>query len=211
MKHTRLLITLAMVLTPLTLVAVLQTVGADMLHAKGPDRAPVVAVVDLGRLLNGLDIVREGNEELQARQVMIDEESRLASEKLDKLRSNIEALPENSSAREEAQAEYELQGLTLQAKRTYELEKLRRDDSLLLQEIYTEIRAAIKTYSEANGIDIVFRDSSPSDFPRDSENRILNAQQTGQLMTSWQTIYVNPQFDITDDLIAFMNSQAVSP
>jgi len=171
-----------------------------------PDGPTVVTVLDLEKVLNGLDRIKQSRDEFQKRQADIEAELQNLNSEIEDLKSNRDVMTPDSKEYKQISTEIELKSVLLQARSTYESEKLHRDDVLAMQKYYQEIVAGLADFAKENGIDLVTLASKPGDFPVDAQGRILNAQQTQQLMLSWQTMYIDPDIDITDRFIEYMNS-----
>jgi Skp family chaperone for outer membrane proteins len=170
-----------------------------------PQKPAVVGVLNLDSLLAGLDRRQDLQDEFRQREQEI---TATLQAKLDQINAEkeelaaLEGTPDYQRRREALRRREAM----LAAESAYEREKLLKEDVEAVQDLYLEITAELKTFSEANGIDLVLIDSSPAERFPVRDGRILNNEQTMQAIASWETIYVSPQIDITDDLIVYMNN-----
>ncbi len=171
-----------------------------------PQSPAVVGVLNLDRLLSGLDRAAAMKGEFKTRQEAIVAALRAKAEDLDQDKLDAEAL-QGTPGYETMLKELRRREAMLAAEQAYEVDMINMQDAQAMQTMYMEIVGELKTFCETNSIDLVIIDSSPppAGFPRSNDGRILANQQTLQAIASWETMYVNPDIDITNDFMAYMN------
>ncbi len=170
-----------------------------------PRSPAVVGVLNLDLLLQGLERRQGLQEQFDQKREAIRASLQQKLDVLNRAKDELAAL-EGTPDYEQRRIEVRKMEAMLSAEEAYEANKLAMEDARAVQELYLQITTELKTFCETNEIDLVLLDSSPaSEFPRTEDGRILNNQQTMQAIASWETMYVNPQIDITADFIAYMN------
>ncbi len=171
-----------------------------------PQNPAVVGVLNLDRLLSGLDRAEVMKEKFRIRQEAIVAAIRAKKENLDQDKTDAEAL-QGTPEYETVLKELRRREAMLAAEQAYEVDMINMQDAQAMQTMYMEIVGELKTFCETNSIDLVVIDSSPpaAGFPRSNDGRILANQQTLQAIASWETMYVSPDIDITNDFMAYMN------
>jgi Skp family chaperone for outer membrane proteins len=205
MNRTRIWLIVTTALATVLLLAALQAGGAN-LAALRPSRAPVVATVDLAALINGMDTMKAKVAEVEAHERQISDMLQSLRSEIEALQSDLDILPPGSDDFVEAQKALDLKQITYQVRRSYESEAAARDRVLVLQDAYRSMVDRIDDFAAEAGIDIIILSSKPGQFPVDSEGRILNFEQTQRAMATWQTLYIGEEFDITDDLLEYLNN-----
>lgn len=80
------------------------------------------------------------------------------------------------------------------------------EKSLLLQNLYKNIKDEVKNMASAEGFDIVLVDDSQGELGIDPESRLPRDAQILQQVAARRMLYANPDLDITNDLITRMNN-----
>lgn len=165
---------------------------------------PVIAVVDVSKVFNGLneravriDELNKSGEELntQLTKEMADLEARLKAEK-----AAYDILPDGAGKKAKRD---ELRRLALQFEIEPRLAKTTLDEieADMMRSLYLKIDAAATTLAKANGYTIVLSSDEAAAVPTQNISDIT------RVMTTKRMLYIDPAHDITADLITFMNNE----
>ena len=163
----------------------------------------VVVSVDLPRVLDGLTEKTEAEGDLRQLAESIKEEDEIRRTELEDLRLTFEGA---ESIDEDAFDKFVLMKLEFDEWRRLAYQKLDIQKSLMLRELDRSIKGAIAGLCEQNGYDLVVVDDSLRDLAINPEAQIPREAQVIQQMVSRTVMYVNPDKDVTEELIARMNN-----
>jgi len=186
------------------LLAAVLCAGLAAFAALSPDRPAVVATVDLERVFNSVDLqtrtevrLQAMSEELGARR----DELRLDIEDLE---AELESFQPGSDAQLEVAARIEEAIAEFRAWEGFAAIKLEAEQSKAMRDIYLSIRTAAAELAKERGWDYVLVDDTvPTIQPG-------GAEQMQQQIGSRRFLYANGAFDVTDELIARLNTQSAA-
>lgn len=186
------------------LVATVLCAGLAAFAAFAPDRPAVVATVDLERVFNSVDLqtrtevrLQTMSEELGARR----DELRL---EIEDLQAELESFQPGSDAQIEVASRIEEAIAEFRAWEGFAAIKLEAEQSKAMRDIYLSIRETAATLAKEQGWDYVMVDDTvPTIQPG-------GAEQMQQQIGSRRFLYANGAFDVTDQLIARLNTQSAS-
>jgi len=186
------------------LLAAVLCAGLAAFAALSPDRPAVVATVDLERVFNSVDLqtrtevrLQAMSEELGARR----DELRLDIEDLE---AELESFQPGSDAQLEVAARIEEAIAEFRAWEGFAAIKLEAEQSKAMRDIYLSIRTAAAELAKERGWDYVLVDDTvPTIQPG-------GAEQMQQQIGSRRFLYANGVFDVTDELIARLNTQSAA-
>lgn len=178
--------------------------GLAAFAALSPDRPAVVATVDLERVFNSVDLqsrtevrLQTMSEELGARR----DELRL---EIEDLQAELESFQPGSDAQIEVASRIEEAIAEFRAWEGFAAIKLEAEQSKAMRDIYLSIREAAAALARERGWDYVLVDDTvPTIQPG-------GAEQMQQQIGSRRFLYANGAFDVTDELIARLNTQSAS-
>lgn len=161
----------------------------------------VIATVDIVRAFNALDeraaLERDLTAELQR---MTDENAQLG-EAIKVLQEDLEDFAPGGDKYKERDTQLLRKVYEYQAAVSYiQLQRERRLAEITLK-LYRSIRHASRRLAEARGIDIVFVDDTKVEITMGSETDITRQ------ISARRMLYVNPQIEVTDELISLMNRE----
>jgi Skp family chaperone for outer membrane proteins len=167
--------------------------------------APVIATVRMEPLFDGLQQRAEAKTEIAAiEQEIADEQARrraIIDEKELELEDVVAA-----ATRETLSDEISLERLKLQFWYQEAVAELEVEKALRLQDLYKSVKQALAEVAEAEGYDIVLLNDSNDALPFERDSRMPAQLQILQQIASRKCLYLNPAFDVTDDLIVRMNN-----
>jgi Skp family chaperone for outer membrane proteins len=80
------------------------------------------------------------------------------------------------------------------------------EKSLVVQELYRNVKQAIANLASAEGYDLVLIDDSQGELQINPEAQMSREQQIFQQVSLRKVLFASPMIDITDDLIVRMNN-----
>jgi len=164
----------------------------------------VVGVVDLEKLMNGLEELSARNSELNVRkerlQGQLNDTKRQIEAIENDLKNNIaetdvKARTEKLAQKFELEATYEARGKAYQR-----LIDLENGDVIL--DLYSKARGSIEQFASRNGIDLVLLDDRSIGLPRRASVKEINS-----VIESKRVLYANNAIDITDRILSIMNNE----
>jgi len=163
-------------------------------------KSPVIATIRVSEVINGLDELKERENELK---LFIDErqaEIKTLGEELATLVDDMNLMPTGSPQKKEAyqQAMRKRLNLEVEGEISSQLIDARRGE--VYAEMFKRIQAAAQQLAQREGYHLVITDDSDSVINPDTE-RVVRAG-----ILSRRVLFSDPSLDITDDLILTMNN-----
>ena len=167
-----------------------------------------VVVVDLPAVLGGLQQRSAAETELAAMGERIKAEGEKWQAELEAMNTQFEEIPETDiAARDALEDKFARKALEFQEWQRYKAEQADIEKSLLMQDLYRQIREAISEMAEIEGYDIVLMDDSEQELILNPEARISRDGQVRQQIRSKRVLFSKPAVDITEELIERMNNE----
>lgn len=191
------------------LLAVLCSVLAYQVFAQGQSgggNCHCVVSVDLPAVLEGLNERAEAELKLKAMKEERITEDAKKQEDLKKKQSDLDALPEGDARRDKLSEDLMLAALEYQNWRAFTAEQLDIEKSLMFRDLDHSVMKAIDELADANGYDIVIMNDSSQQLGVNPEANVPREVQVTQQMTARRTLHVNPDADITQELVQRMNN-----
>ncbi|MBZ0172910.1 MAG: OmpH family outer membrane protein, partial [Phycisphaerales bacterium] len=164
--------------------------------------ASAVAVIDLAKLLDGLDergyMEQELNKQIQKRQ---GELGQIVGE-IKRMTADIELLTETDPSRIEKIRDLRIKEVQAQALSQFVKEQLSLEKGKMLADLYKKVQAAVCDIAARDGWDVVLIDDSELDLPQ-----MANEQQMLQLILSRRVLCAGDNVEVTDDVKTLMNNQ----
>lgn len=165
-------------------------------------RPTAVAVVDIQEVINGLDELRDREQELETF-------GKSLTARLDKLRQDNEQaetdlglLPAGSPEFRERQEEFRRKTLELQFELDYSKARLDEKRAQIYSALFRKINEASARLAQQSGYDIVISSDSSATVPENGAEQAIRA-----MIVSRRLLYASDSVDVTDDLIRFMNNE----
>jgi Skp family chaperone for outer membrane proteins len=184
----------------LSVFAVHQTLGARGAFA----RPTTVVAVDLAAVLDGLQQRSVAEAELKQMGAELAAEEQRRVEELQALRQRREEAPEADHATLDEQLDRAM--VKFEAWRQLQLERVDQETALRWQALDRSVRKAIAEMAEVEGYDIVLTDDSSVELGLNPALQASRENQIRQQMSARRLLYLNPEVDITDELIERMNN-----
>ena len=163
-------------------------------------RPTVVATIDLERVFDGLQQRAQVDAELTEMAELLKVEGEELAAAIDELDEELNAYPAGTDKHQDTIEQLQLASLEYQAFIEFSRRKLDVEKALRLGRIYQSIKVAARTMAEGNGYDIVFVDDSVVALQQGTEVEVRRQ------ISARRMLYVSPAIDITDALIAAMNT-----
>lgn len=180
---------------------ILFAVGAGRLARSGPV-APVIAVVDIKKVLSGLDEQKDKKAEFERRIA----QHRDGLKKLDEERTadetRIKAMaagPAKTAALQAYREKYFRAGVD----REFNERLMAEDEVNMLRDLYLKIDEAAEALAKKNGYQLVLTSDEGMQIPGAPQ---ANIDQLSQSINLKRMLYVDPTLNITDELIQYMNN-----
>lgn len=177
--------------------------GAGVLATRRAPIAPVVAVVDVKVVLNGLDEQKQKKAEFEKRIGL----HRDGLKKLDDERTadetRIKAMaagPTKTAALQAYREKFFRAGID----KEFNERMMAEDEVNMLRDLYNKIDDAAEALAKKNGYHLVL--SSDENMPIPGAPP-ANIDQISQSINLKRMLYVDPQLNITEELIQYMNNQ----
>lgn len=178
----------------------------SMLHAQAPEGAASlphkVGLIDMGYVFKNYEKFKTLRADLEAEMKQVVEKDQVDSQKIKKLQSDLQLLGKthNESSPEYQRKEKELADAvaSYQTSRKLLERDFMRKEAEIFKTTYLEVADFVKKYAEWRHYTLVMR------FNRDEIDDSQNIQETMQQMNR-QVIYYQPQDDISDEIIKYLN------
>ena len=186
------------------LLAAVLCAGLAAFAALSPDRPAVVATVDLERVFNSVDLQTRTEVRLQAMSEQLGARRDELRLEIEDLQAELESFQPGSDAQIEVAGRIEEAIAEFRAWEGFAAIKLEAEQSKAMRDIYLSIREAASTLAKERGWDYVLVDDTvPTIQPG-------GAEQMQQQIGSRRFLYANGAFDVTDELVARLNTQSAS-
>jgi Skp family chaperone for outer membrane proteins len=164
-------------------------------------RPSTVGTVNLEKVFNTINLqaIREADlkamvTRMKAREVELEKAVKDLESELDSFQPGSKSAIEAQNKVQAAVGEFRAYG-------QYSRLKLEAEEARFMRETYLAIREAAGRYARQNGIDVVLLDDSIPEFQTGTADR------TVQQISNRRVLFANPELDLSDALIAFMNAE----
>ncbi len=174
---------------------------AYALLSMAPIRPAVIAFVDLQKVFNLSDKRAEAQAELEVLGQQLDDREDALRQKIKTLQADIELLVPGTPKHDEAEKTLLAAAADLLALIEFKAAKLDAKTAQSRTQVYDEIVLAAVEFAEQHDIDFILTDDSILDLRPGTDVQVV------QQMSLRRVVYANPEFDITDELIAWINER----
>jgi len=175
-------------------------VTASMAFLGAPPKGATVAVVDLEKLINGLDEKKAKGEEYKRVYEIKQAELDALKKQIEERGTAVQAMPVGS---QRSKAAEEVREMIFRAEGEARISSRRLDGQHadLFRDLYLKVDAAVEQLAKQNGYHMVLVSDEGVEIPENagSEN-VLRAIQMKRML------FVGTELDITDEVIKFMNN-----
>jgi Skp family chaperone for outer membrane proteins len=167
-----------------------------------PPVPPVIAVVDLKAVIDGLEERKDKQVQLDGRKAELKANLEKLKKELEDMQAALEQTPANQT-----QQRVVLRDRILRAAAQFKFEDKFAADLLdemfgdLLRELHGKITEACKQVAQKNGYTMILASDEAAEVPRGGQNDVNRAIMLKQML------YVDDNHDITQEIITFMNNQ----
>ena len=166
-----------------------------------PSRPAIIASVDLEKVFNDIGLRAEAEIELDQLKQRFQEEADALRKEATRLEQDLDLLVRGTPQYQKAEKEYKQVALDFRALVEFNKAKLGARRAEARKDIFDQIVRAAGSFAGAHGIDYILADDSRVNLQEGSELQIV------QQISLRRVVYADPAFDITDDLIGWINQR----
>ena len=166
-----------------------------------PTRPAVVGFVDLQKVFNESAGRAEAQAELEELGQQLNDQEEALRQEISILQSDLELLLVGTPKYKEAEKKVIGVAADLRAWVEFKAAKLDAKRAERRTQVYDEIVFAATEFAEANSIDFILTDDSIIELRPGADAQVV------QQMSLRRVVYANPEFDITDELIEWINQK----
>ncbi len=174
---------------------------AYALLSMAPMRPAVIAFVDLQKVFNDSDKRADAQAELEALGQQLDDRVEALRQEINTLQADLDLLVRGTPKYDEAEKTLLAAAADLRAWIEFKAAKLDAKTAQRRTQVYDEIVLAATEFAEQHSIDFILTDDSILELRPGTDVQVV------QQMSLRRVVYANPEFDITDELIAWINEQ----
>ncbi|MEY3025826.1 MAG: hypothetical protein RLZZ238_723 [Planctomycetota bacterium] len=175
---------------------------ATLLRPTADDAQPSrVATVDLEKVFNSLDRYTDEQARVKTASETLETQVKTAEASVRELQSDLDSFRDGSKEQQDAIARLQAAIGELRAVQQFVGAKLELEKARALRDTYTAIKDGVRRFAEQNGYDYILLDDSVVEMDP------ANATRTMQQISARRFLYTSPKRDVTDQLIAMMNSE----
>ena len=174
---------------------------AYALLSTAPTRPAVITFVDLQKVFNLSNKRAEAQAELEALGQQLDDRVEALRQEIKTLQADIELLLPGTPKYQEAEKKLLAAAADLRAWIEFKAAKLDAKTAQRRTQVYDEIVLAAAEFAEQHNIDFILTDDSILELRPGTDVQVV------QQMSLRRVVYANPEFDITDELIAWINER----
>ncbi len=174
---------------------------AYALLSMAPTRPAVIGFVDLQKVFNDSNKRAEAQAELEALGQQLDDQEESLRQDIKTFQANLGLLVPGTPKYEESEGTLVAAAADLRAWIEFKAAKLDAKTAQRRTQVYDEIVLAATEFAEQHNIDFILTDDSILELRPGSDVQVV------QQMSLRRIVYANPEFDITDELIAWFNEQ----
>lgn len=188
----------------LAVIALSAGAGAAAGHAARAEPT-AVRIVDLSRLMDGLDQRSEADMALDRRRGAMTTEAQTREREINELNTRLKAATDPRE-RESLAADIDLRMLKHKASLTFDTNTFDIDQALYLKQLYGAVKSAIRDLALAEGYDLVVVDDAGGEITWEDKAPMTRQAQVVQQVSSRRVLFAAPTIDITEALITRMNN-----
>lgn len=164
-----------------------------------PPKGATIAVVDLEKLINGLNEKAAKADEFQKAFEAKKAELEVLKKRIDEKQVALNNMPAGAARSKAAE---ELRDMVIRGEMEAQLanRKLDGQQADLFHELYTKVDEAVKQIAVQNGYHMVLVSDEAAKVPKGNSETVLRG------ITMKRMLYVEDSLDITQDVISFMNN-----
>jgi Skp family chaperone for outer membrane proteins len=163
-----------------------------------------IAVVEIARLMNGLDELKERNEVGKARGVDLEKKLNEVRQTIKDIENELETVIPKTDTKRRTQRmadKFEAENLLKARFQAYQ-QILDIENGDIIREIYAKATVAIDDFAKKNGYDLVLLDDRGMILPEISGQDRLKA-----VIENKRILFAKPELDITERIIVIMNNE----
>lgn len=161
-----------------------------------------IAVVNIIKIFNALDIKKNGDIELDRLKVQLDNERKAKEDEVEKLKGSLSDWKPDSDDYKQATEKLMRKAIDLKFFAAYSEQKLLMEARLRMAVIYRSMNKSIEDFSRANGVALVLASDDPD------LSQVRNQEDLVARITNRKVIYAHESLDITKLIIDKMNTDA---
>ena len=185
----------------LLLLAAAVVAASYAVWSSGPSRPAIIASVDLEKVFNDSGLRAEAEIELDQLKHQFQEEVTALRKEAKRLEQDLDGLVPGTPQYKRGEGKFKQTVLDLRALVEFNKAKLGARRAEARKEIFDQIIRAAGSFAGAQGIDYILADDSRVNLQEGSELQIV------QQISLRRVVYADPAFDITDELIGWINQR----
>ncbi|MEK6701862.1 MAG: OmpH family outer membrane protein [Planctomycetota bacterium] len=164
-----------------------------------------IGIVDLERLIGGLNEVTDQNKENGNRAKVLQGQIDELKKKADAAQAELDVAAKNDPKRLEKRFAVEELMLRLEAARKGFSAVMSIEKGTYAQQLYGRILAAVDALAKTQGLDLILLDDRSLTFPPDAQD--LPEQTVNNIIQSKRVLFASASVDVTSQLVTLMNNQ----
>lgn len=164
-------------------------------------RPAVIATVDLERVFDQLDERDVAGQALQQMADTLQADADAQAKAIQALEEELALYTRGTEKHQQTLEKLSLATLEYQAFAEFSQRKMDVERGLTLKRLYVLIKEAAREEAASRGIDVIVVNDSLADIPAMGET------ETTRQISARRMLFTNPEFDITDELIARVNAR----
>lgn len=185
---------------------ILLAAGLVIAQDHAPAAKPiVVAIVDVSGVLNSLEEKAQVEAELQAEATTLKDEERTRKDELKQLDSDLKYLAVGTDDYNAKQQQLQMKQIELQTWSVYQTQRMSRESTRRIFELYQKFLAASERVAKSNGYDLVLYKEQPLDrIGANLDN--LKPENLAEVIQSRKVVWAADGLDITDQVRTLMDN-----
>lgn len=194
-------LTLAMLLAAVVVAGFVGARAATGSRMQAP-KTPIIAVVDLEEVINNLKEREDRAEVIKAKAREADERLKPIEDRVKSLAQQLESLPTGTPERARKQDEVKEVMFRGEFERQLALKVINEMGINMFRDLYLKVDNAAERIAKKNGYDVVLVSDEKAEIPSGDNEAALK-----RAMLMKRMLFVNPQLDITREVIQTMNNE----
>jgi Skp family chaperone for outer membrane proteins len=188
------------VLVLLTVIAGMVGYSTSAQKSPAPAAPSIVATVNIEAVFRGLTERSTADATLTQLAEELDARGMRDREQIELLKQDLDLYSPESKQYQDTATKVAQMGYRLQAYREFAVRKLEVEKTRTLRALYAKIKSSIGELSRRQGYDVVFVNDTVVELPTD-----VTEAETWRQISARRMLYTNPQLDITQQILEYMN------
>lgn len=191
----------------LLLIVIIGGAGANAVgEAMFQPRQPVVATINLGQLISGLQHRTEIERQVREMVARMNEEIEARGREIEAMNERMRALSE-ADRTQAMKDEVNLATVNFQYWRDFQQGELEIERALMFEELFRKIQSEAQSFAQDQGIDMIVLDDSALPLGLDPASQMPRDVQLQRQISQRRLLYVDSSLDVTEQLRIRMNNR----